>query len=120
MLPMNSELGIMRDMYFDKYVAIERKNSLDEFAGNCVKERDRIKKEFTFAPEHKVLLIENATYQDMINGNYRSEYSAKSYFGTVHSFWHEYNLPVFFMPDNSYSAQFIYGFCYYYVRDILK
>ena len=120
MLPMDTNLGIVRDMYFDKDIMIERKANLDEFAGNISKEKDRIKKELSQAPKHKVLLIENGSYADMINGKYRSEYSAKSYYGTIHSLWHEYDIPVFFMPDPRYSGMFIHCYLKYYLRGILK
>ena len=73
MLPRNPELGIPRDLWFDKEIAVERKANLDEYANNCVDDRNRIKKEFSQAPPNKVLLIENATYADMMNGNYRSQ-----------------------------------------------
>lgn len=120
MLPANEELGIVRDLYFDKEIMVERKANLDEFAGNCVNERNRIKKEFSMGPSHKVLLIENGSYADMVNGNYKSEYAAKSYFGTIHSFWHEFDLPVVFMPDPKYSGMFIRGYLTYYIRGLVK
>lgn len=119
-IPKNESLGIQRDLWFDREIAVERKANLDEFANNCVKDRDRIKKEFAQAPHNKLLLIENATYSDMVNGNYRSQYSAQSYLGTIMSFWHEYNLPVMFMPDVSQSGKFIYAYFYYYLRGIIK
>lgn len=120
MVPKNEELGIIRDLWFDRNIVIERKASLDEFAKNCTTERDRIKKEFAQAPKNKVLVIENASYSDMINGNYRSDYSAKSYYGTIHSFWHEYGLPVVFMPDPAYTGVFIRGYFQYYLRGLIK
>lgn len=120
MLPRNPELGILRDLWFDKEIAVERKANLDEYANNCVNDRNRIKKEFSQAPPNKVLLIENATYADMMNGNYRSQYSAQSYYGTIHSFWHEFNMPVVFMQDITQSGKFIYGYFYYYIRNIIK
>lgn len=119
-VPANEELNIPRDLDFSSQIIVERKANLDEFAANATADRDRIKKEFAQAPATKVLLIENATYGDMVNGNYRSQYSAKSYYGTIHSFWHEYNLPVVFMGDKNNSGKFIYGFLYYYLRNILK
>lgn len=119
-LPKNEEFGIFRDLYFDREIIIERKASLDEFAGNISKERDRIKKELALAPPNKVLIIENGSYADMINGNYRSEYAAKSYFGTFHSFWHEFDIPIIFMPDKNYTGLFIRGYFQYYLRNIIK
>ena len=116
----NESLGIPRDLWFDREICIERKANLDEFAGNVTKERDRIKKELTLAPVNKLILIENASYEDMILGNYRSQYAAKSYYGTVHSFWHEFNVPFIFMKDPKYSGYFIYGHFCYHLRNMIK
>ena len=74
MIPANEEFGISRDLYFDNEIMVERKANLDEFISNITKDRDRIKKEFALAPPNKVLLLENASYADMINGNYISKY----------------------------------------------
>lgn len=120
MLPKNPELGIPRDLWFDKEICVERKANLDEFAGNVTKERDRIKKELSQAPPNKILIIEDATYGDMINGLYRSNYAANSYYGTIHSFWHEYNIPFIFIQDKKYSGVFIRGYLQYYLRNLIK
>lgn len=120
LIPANEELGILRDLDFSHLIVVERKASLDEFAGNITKERDRIKKEFALAPPNKVLLIENGSYSDMLNGNYRSSYSAKSYWATIHSFWHEFNIPVVFMPNPADSAYFIRGYFQYWLKNYLK
>lgn len=120
MIPANDELGILRDLYYDHEICVERKANLDEFANNCVQDRARIKKEFALAPSNKVLLIESGSYADMVNGNYRSEFAAKSYYGTIHSFWHEFGLPVVFMPEKKYSGMFILGYLQYYIREKLR
>ena len=120
MIPANQELGIIRDLYFQKKIVIERKNSLDELAGNLKTDRERLKREFTLAPDEKVLLIESATYSDLLHGNYRSEYSAKSFWASVHSFWHEFGIPVVFMPNPNESAYFIKGYFQYWLRNFLK
>ena len=120
MIPANEELNIPRDLWFSNEIMVERKANLDEFAGNIAKDRDRIKKEFAQAPPNKIVIIENASYEDMINGNYKSQYAAKSYTGTVHSLWHEYNVPFVFMPDKNYTGMFIYEYFYYYIRGLLR
>lgn len=119
-VPKNEELSIPRDLDFSSQIVVERKASLDELAGNMTKERERIKKEFTLAPPEKVLLIEGASYSDMLNGRYRSEYAPKSYWATLHSFWHEYNIPFVFMPNPAESAYFIRGYFQYWLRNFLK
>ena len=119
-VPANDKLNIPRDLNFSNKIVIERKNSLDELATGFTKERDRIKKEFTLAPPEKVLLIENASYSDMLNGRYRSDYAPKSYWATLHSFWHEYKIPFVFMPNPAESAYFIRGYFQYWLRNFLK
>ena len=60
-LPRNPELGIQRDIWFDKDIAIERKASLTELSGNFAQNRDRFEKEMSTAKSlYKYLLIENA------------------------------------------------------------
>ena len=68
-LPENTELGILRDLFFTDEIIVERKNSLEELSGNYSTERNRIKAEFAGAPSKKVLLIENGTYSKMVGVN---------------------------------------------------
>lgn len=119
-IPKNEQLNIPRDLYFDKEVALERKASLDEIANNWTKERDRFEKEMALAPKTKVLLVENANYEDIAKGNYRSQYNKKSFLATLHTFWFRYNLPVFFMPNKNQSALFIKMYFEYYLKEYLR
>ena len=120
MLPANADLGIMRDTYFDKRVVIERKGSLEELSGNLTKERDRFEKELTLAPKTKLILVENAGYGDLVSGNYQTQYNKKSFWASIHSFWHKYECPVVFMPDSKFSGVFIRGYFEYYLKNFLK
>ena len=119
-IPADETLGIPRDLYFDKDVIIERKNSLEEISGCFTQSRDRLKKEFALAPKNKVMIIENASYNDMVTGNYNTNYDKKSFWASYHSFWSEFNLPIMFMPDPRFTGCFIRGYFYYYVRNIIK
>ena len=119
-LPKNDKLSIPRDMYFNKKVCIERKASLEEISGNLTKERDRFEKELSLSPKEKVLLIENANYSDIADGNYGTQYNKKSFLASIHSFWFKYNIPVFFIPDNKYTALFIKKYFEYYLKNYLK
>lgn len=120
MIPKNEDLNIPRDIYFDGEVIIERKGSLEEISGNLTKERDRLEKEFSLSPKTKVLLIENGTYGDVVTGNYNTQYNKKSFWASLHSFWHKYNIPVFFMPDIKYSGIFVRGYFEYYLKNYLR
>lgn len=119
-LPKNEELGINRDLWFDRECSLERKNSLEEISSCFTESRDRLKKEFALAPQNKMMIIENASYGDMVTGNYNTKYDAKSFWASYHSFWHEFNLPIMFIPDKKYSGMFIRGYFYYYLRNIIK
>lgn len=118
-IPANEDLNVPRDLYFDKDIVIERKGSLEELSGNFSKERDRIEKEFAIAPSNKVLLIENASYEKLINGQYDTNYNNKSFWATLHTLWHRYNIPAFFIEDRNYSGFFIRGYFSYYLREVL-
>lgn len=120
MIPKNENLGIPHDLDFSKRIMIERKGSLDEFASNLTRERDRFKKEMALAPETKIIMIENNTYSDLIHGNYRSNYHAMSYWASYHSIWYEFHCPIIFMPNPSESGLFIRGYFLYYLHNYLK
>lgn len=119
-IPKNPELNIDRDLYFDKDIIVERKNSIDELAGNFTKNRTRFEEEMATFPGKKFLLIEGNTYDDIVKGNYRSEYAAKSYVATLHTFNHRYNLEIMFMPENEQSGLWIYSTFMYWLRERLR
>ena len=120
LVPKNEALSIPRDLIFYNDIVIERKGSLEELSGNLTKERDRLEKELALAPRNKVLIIENANYADVVNGNYNTEYNNKSYWASLHSLWHRYSIPMFFLPDHNYTGFFIRGYFSYYLRNLLK
>lgn len=120
MIPKNDELGIPRDLVFYRHMMIERKASLEELSGNLSTDRSRLEKELALAPDRKVLLVENASYMDLVNGNYRTDYKAGSFMATLQTFWHRYDFPVMWMPDRRYSGLFIRQYCEYYLKEQLK
>lgn len=100
---------------------VERKANLEELSGNLTANSGkRIRKEFARAPKNKILLIEEATYPMLVEGKYDTEFNPKAYWAMLLSMWHEYGIPVMFMPNKKYSGQFIYGYLYYYIRNLLK
>lgn len=119
-IPKNEELGIPRDLYFDKKVAIERKANLEELSRNLTKERERLEKEFTLGPKTKCMIVENASYEDMVNGNYNTNYNNKSFWASYHSFSIKYDFPIFFIKDPKYTGFFIRGYFTYYLKNILR
>lgn len=119
-IPASEELGILRDLWFDHKIIVERKNSLEEISQCFTESRDRLKKELALAPENKIMIIEQGSYSDMVNGKYNTRYDQKSFWASYHSFWHEFNLPIIFIPDRNYTGMFIRGYFQYYLRGIIK
>jgi len=119
-LPQNDELSIPRDLYFNNQIVIERKGSLEELSGNLSQQRDRFEKELALHKGKMYLLIENANYEDICNGNYKTDYNKKSYLGSLHSFAERYDLSIMFMPNNQYTGLYIWATFHYHLRNLIK
>lgn len=111
-----------RNMYFDKVIAIERKNGLTELAGS-IKDRQRFEFEFMRAKNRgtKMFLIveEKDGYSNMRRGNYRSEYNANALTGSLMDFISKYDISLMF-ADRIEMGDLIYNILKYHVRRILK
>lgn len=106
MLPKNEELGIVRDIYFDKDIVIERKMSLLELAGNLGGERKRFENELIRKQTCKFyLFVEDGSYEGIRNGSYLKEFERvthgkskkkplgiDSYLGTLGAFEERYDI----------------------------
>lgn len=75
------ELGFVKDTYFTDELCIERKNSVDELAGNIKEHDERFFKELNRMINIKncYILIEDNCLDDIINHNYRSEYNESAF-----------------------------------------
>ena len=114
-------LGVLRNWYFTDNVVVERKNSVDELVGS-IKDRDRFEDEFNRAIAKGIkifMIVEDANgYENIINGNYRSQYLPQSFNASLETFISRYKLDVNFI-DKKYTAYKIYNIMKYHVRDIL-
>lgn len=117
----NPTLSIPRPLFMDNDIIIERKASLEELSGNFTTGRTRFEEEFaTSKAKKKYLLIENAAYSDIIEGNYNTQYNKNSFAATLHSFNHKYNLEVMFIPNSAFTPIYIYGVFKYYLKTMLR
>jgi len=117
----NPGLSIPRPLFMDNEIFVERKANLEELSNNFTTGRTRFEEEFATAKAKKrYLLIENATYSDIIEGRYNTQYNKNSFAATLHSFNHKYNLEILFIPNNAYTPIYIYGVFKYYLKTILK
>ncbi|MBQ3543404.1 MAG: hypothetical protein IJA34_00190 [Lachnospiraceae bacterium] len=99
---------------------VERKASLDELSGNLTQNRTRFEEEMATYSGKKYLLIENATYEDIVKNNYKTKFSNKAFLASIHAFNHRYNLEIMFMPNREITGYYLYGVFTYYLKNILR
>lgn len=110
------------DMTFEMSIAVERKHNLDEICQNLGTDRDRFNREFLRAKAYgtKVyLVIENATWDDIYNHNYRSALTPKALLASLYSWTCRYNVTILFC-EPKYTGRIIHGLLYYAVREELQ
>ena len=103
-------------------VVIERKANLDELAGNFTKGRARFDREFKRAVDDKAkvfLLIENATWADIEQHHYRSQFPPKSYLATLYSWQAKFNITIIFSKAEQ-SGNIIKGILWYAMKNYLS
>lgn len=111
-----------KDQSFEDEVLIERKANLDEIAGNFTVGRERFEREFTRAKAHNTkvfLIVENASWTDVLLGNYRSKLNPKSFLSSFLSWQAEFNITIIFCKPSE-TPRLIHGILYYWVRNRLK
>lgn len=102
--------------------AVERKMSLDELAMCLGKDRKRFQKEFDRAKEANarvILLCENATWENLMNGRYRSRLNANAYLGSLTAWAIRYNLQLVFCKEET-SGRLIREFLYRDLKERLE
>lgn len=92
----NTNKLIHKDIYFDKDLVIERKNSIDELAGNMKStDRPRIKSEFSHINKYSIrsyIFVEDYLFDKHIReGYYKSQYSPKALYASLKAFEVEYD-----------------------------
>lgn len=103
-------------------VVIERKANLDEIAGNFTAGRERFEREFIRAKARGVkvyLLIENASWADILSHNYRSRLNPKALEGSLRSWQAKYNVSIEFCRPEE-SARVIYNILHYWLKARLE
>ena len=79
------------------YCAVERKMNLDELAGCFTRDRKRFQAEMERAKEHQAkmfLLIENASWENLINGKYESRLHPMAFLASITAWMIRYNIQV--------------------------
>jgi ERCC4-type nuclease len=118
-IPKNVEMGVPRDIYLTDNICIERKATLNELAQNLTHGRTQIENEFLRSKGSKLyLMVEDATWEDIKNKNYRSEYTPSAYMGTLRAFEARYDIRLNFTLSAD-SGSFIHSVLFYHAREFL-
>ena len=106
------------DAVFSDEVVIEKKNGLDEIAGNFTADRARFENEFLRAQAQGIkifLLVENASYADIESHNYRSKLQPKAFLASLLAWQAKYNITIVFCRKCE-TGKLIYGILYYWLK----
>lgn len=108
-----------KEIYLNDVISIERKGSLEELSGNFTKGRARLEEEFQRSQGKIFLLIEGATFEDITDHNYKTNFNPNSYVGTLKAFEARYGFSTSFIKDKSKAGEFIYKTLVYQAREYL-
>lgn len=114
--------AMIGDMTLERDIVIEKKNGIDEIAGNFTADRQRFEDEFTRAKAEGLkvfLIIENCSWSDIFLHNYRSKLSPQSLIASLLSWQVRFNITILFCKPSE-TGQIIYGILYYAAREALK
>lgn len=103
-------------------VSVERKMNLDELVECFTWGRKRFTAEFERAKKHGArmyLLVENATWENLCNGKYRSKFSPAAFVGSVLAWQARYQLSIIFCKEET-SGKLIRDILYRELKERLE
>lgn len=106
----------------DGDVVIERKADLVELSQNFCQNRERFIREFERAKEKKAsiyLLVENATWENVINGKYKTHFNPAAYFASLTAWMARYNVKIIFCKSET-SGKMIKEILYRELKERLE
>lgn len=104
------------------HAVVERKMDLDELAACFTHDRKRFQAEFeraTAAGATCYLLVENASWENLINGKYKSKFLPKSFLASITAWTARYNLKIIFCKSET-SGRLIKEILYRELKERLE
>jgi ERCC4-type nuclease len=101
---------------YEKSIILERKGSIDELIGNFTKGRDRFKREFERSKGCKVILMVEASVEQLEAGNYRSRMSPKDLNSFLKTWCNKFQLELKFVEKNKACEFMLDCFRSYYLN----
>ena len=103
-------------------LAVERKMGLDEICGNYTRGRDRFRREFDRMAEKGgklYLIVENATWENVVAGKYRSRLSPSCLIASLMAWNSRYGTQILFCKPET-TGILIQKILYYEMKEILE
>ena len=117
LIPTNIEYGIMHDMILS--YSVERKANLEEISNNIANGRTAFENELIRGQAKMTILIEDASWSDIITHSYRTDYNEKAFIASLLSFYHRYDIALTFC-EKQHTGEIIYKLLVYKLREELK
>lgn len=110
------------DKTVEPLCAVERKMNLDELAQCFTRGRKRFQNEFERAAANGcriTLLVENASWENLYNGKYRTKFNAAAFVGSVHAWANRYGMNLIFCKEET-SGKIIRDILYRDLKERLE
>lgn len=117
----SAKIKLLSDEWFQLPVSIERKMSLNETCMCYCQERSRFTKEFNRAKDNNIkmyLLIEDANWENIYAGKYRSKMLPKSLVASMLAWLARYDCQIIMCRPET-TGKLIHDILYYEGREIL-
>jgi len=104
-------------------VAVERKMSITEIAGNFCRERERFRAEFNRARDAEIrlyILIERSSWESAYSGAYRSQMKPQSLIASLMTWMARYKCPILMCNRPETGGKLIRDILRYEMREALE
>ena len=104
-------------------VAVERKMSISEIAGNFCRERERFRAEFNRARDAEIrlyILIERSSWESAYSGAYRSQMKPQSLIASLMTWMARYKCPILMCNRPETGGKLIRDILRYEMREALE
>lgn len=104
------------------HVVIERKQDLVELSQCFCQSRERFEREFERAKENNAsiyLLVEDASWENLINGKYATRFNSKAFFASITAWMARYDIKIIFCKSET-SGKMIREILYRELKERLE
>lgn len=110
-LPFGDYCFELEGYYYIDELFIERKSSLDELAASILSERFSREIRNAARVDRKYFLIEEEVWRGILEHRYRSSYSEKAFWNTLHTYMAKYGIIILPCADKREAGRHILSIC---------